>query len=64
MEQQEFNFPPVVCRIVASYLTMEEFSKMFRTASFMYKTLIGSETSSFFLKSFICQHLDLPLTKT
>lgn len=53
--------PPVVCRLVAGYLTMEEFSKMFRTAQFMYKNLISSEL---FLKSFICQQLDLPLTKS
>ena len=62
MENLKFNLPPVVCRVVASYLTMEEFSKMFKVARFMYSTLVTSEASSLFLKSFICQQLDLPLT--
>jgi hypothetical protein len=45
MENLKFNLPPVVCRMVASYLTMEEFSKMFKAARFMHTTLIASEAS-------------------
>ena len=64
MDSKLFNLPPVVCRLVAIYLTMEEFSKMFKAARSMYASLIASEASQNFVKCFICHQLDLPLTQT